>query len=200
MKKVMTLMITAALAVVMVGSASAQAAGPKQGTQNKGAQGKGGGPQQFGGGQRQGGGQRMGGMRMGGGVRFLLMPDNAKKLGITPAQKTKLEAIQKEADALMKPYQADFEKMRNASPDEREKNRAKMMEVFQKLRPKMEAITKKVDAVLTADQKKKVEAMRKEMRGRMGGPGGPGGPGGGAGGPGRGGAGGGAKGKGGGGL
>jgi hypothetical protein len=171
MKK-LALVMVAAFAVT--GLVFAQAAGPKGGAKG-GVQGGATAP----GGQRPaGGGMRRGGM-FGDPKAFA---EVSKKLGLTKAQETKIQAIQKDFSTKMesmRPKQTDKPKA-GATPGERPKMDPEMMKKFQAA---FEDYNKKINAVLTVDQQKKLEAYRKEMRakmgaGRPGGPGAPGGPGG----------------------
>lgn len=155
MKK-LTFVLVAAFAVTSF--AFSQAAGPKTGsgsTQKGSVQGKPG----------------QGGMRRGGGMfgNPKMFEEVAKKLNLTADQKTKLQKVQKD-------FQAKMEAMRpkNAKNGERPKltddQRKKFMATF-------EDYQKKVNAILTPAQQKKLKEIREEaMKKFRGGPGGPGGP------------------------
>ncbi|MEQ1821702.1 MAG: Spy/CpxP family protein refolding chaperone [Fimbriimonadaceae bacterium] len=158
MKKILTLMISVAL-VAGVTSAMAQTAGPKGGAAGKPGQGG-----------KPGEGGRMRGGRMMGGAGMLMNDEVAKKLGLTEAQKTKLKAIQAESMKALQPMQGEFAKLRDMKPEDR---KAAMDKLRAKMKPQMDAIKKKVDAVLTDKQKKQLAEMEKEMRSK--GPGGFGG-------------------------
>lgn len=154
MKKLTILVVAGAFAIGMVSNGFAQGAGPKTG-QGKGTQAK---P-----GQGPGGGR----MRMGSGIGMLRNDKVVKELGITDAQKKKLEAIQKEHETAMKPYQSQMEKMRDM---DREKRQEAFKALGPKVQPIFEATQKKVDAVLTTAQKDKIKKMMETMRqGRGGG-------------------------------
>ena len=165
MKKILTIMISTAL-VGGVTSAMAQGAGPKPGQGGKGGQAAK--PGQPG----QGGGMR----RMGGaGTGMLLRDENAKKLGLTEEQRTKIKAIGEETQKALKPFMPDRAKLQG-------KSREEMMVEFQKIQAKTKPITdaamKKINAVLTLAQQKQFADMQKEMQKRRASFGGPGGAGG----------------------
>lgn len=162
MKKILTIMISTAL-VAGVTSALAQGAGPKPGQGGKAGQAaKPGQPGQGGGMRRMGGG----------GTGMLLRDENAKKLGLTEAQKTKIKAIGEETQKALKPIMPDRAKLQG-------KSREEMMAEFQKVQAKMKPITdaamKKINAVLTPAQQKQFAEMQKEMQKRRASFGGPGG-------------------------
>lgn len=117
-----------------------------------------------GGGRPQGGPGGPGGP---GGQRRMMSVDDrikrmAKDLNLTPVQQKKLKPIM---EAGAKKGKDLFENKKLTDQQKRD--------AFTKLRDENR---KKVEAILTADQKKKYEEMRKQrMNGRGGGPGGPGG-------------------------
>ena len=113
--------------------------------------GKMGGPGQMGG--RLGG---PGGMRRGGGMGMRRMERMAKEMGLTDAQKAKVKTIME----AQRPQMMALRSNTSLSDDQR---RAKM-------RTMMTAQNKKIAAVLTPAQRKKMETMMKERRGRGGGP------------------------------
>jgi len=107
------------------------------------------------------GGQRPGGMRMGFGMSDQVLA----KLNLTAAQKQKVEALRTKV-------RVEMEKMRTATGANGRPDREKVRAVFEKYQ-------KEFMAILTPEQKKKLEAERKAMmekyRKQAGGAGGPGG-------------------------
>jgi len=158
MNKISKLLITAAFAVGMVALGSAQAAGPKGGTQGgKAGQTEGGRAGQGG----PGGGMRRGGMMMG--------PEIEKRLKITPDQKKKLEAATKEMQTAMQKAMGgkDFRSMSDA-------DRKAMRDKMKPINDKFQASVKKI---LTPAQQKEMEKIRAErMKQFQNGGGRPGGP------------------------
>lgn len=105
-------------------------------------------------------GKRPGGMRMGFGMSDQVLA----KLNLTSAQKQKVEALRTK-------LRAEMEKMRAANGPNNRPDREKMRAVFEKYQ-------KEFMAILTPEQKKKLEAERKAMMEKFRKEGGPGGPGG----------------------
>lgn len=88
------------------------------------------------------------------------------KLNLTADQKKKVEALQKSTQEKMRALMG-----KGGAPGDRQGMR-------EKFKPIMEAHMKAMKEILTPEQEKKLEAMRKEMRSKRGGPGAPGGKGG----------------------
>lgn len=87
------------------------------------------------------------------------------KLNLTPDQKKKIDALQKSTQEKMKALMGNGGAVKG--------DRTAMREKF---KPIMDAHKKAMKEILTPEQEKKLEAMRKEMRSKRGGPGGKGGP------------------------
>lgn len=155
MKKIALTLIVMGAAIGLASESFAQAAGPRGGQGGPG-QGGPGGP---GGGQRRGGGMRR------------MQEVQAKiltQLKVTPAQKTKIDALNKKTQAKMQDLRKDF------------KPGGDMSGIREKFRGLQEEHKKGLKGILTAEQFKKFETMQKaemaklrQQRGQ-GGPGGPG--------------------------
>jgi Spy/CpxP family protein refolding chaperone len=157
MKKLISTLVVAGAVLGLAAVSFGQAAGPKQGSAGKQGAGK-------------QGGARQGGNRM---ARMAKMQEEIfAKLNLTAAQKEKIKAHNKK---MAEKSKAMFEEaQKNPGAD-----RQAMMGKFRAMR---EESDKALKSILTADQYKKFETLRKEARdkarqqfgGRPGGAGGPG--------------------------
>ncbi|MCB0826371.1 MAG: hypothetical protein KDC26_09295 [Armatimonadetes bacterium] len=148
-KTLLTLIAVSVLAIGAVAPASAQGRGQGGGQQGGGGQGRG---------QGGGFGGQRGGM-MGGGASVAQLVGRAdvqKDIKLTDEQKTKIEKINADAQAQR---QAMFEEMRNGGGGG---DRQAMMSQFQKMQ---EDIDKKVEAVLTAEQKTRITQIKVQLQG-----------------------------------
>lgn len=148
-KTLLTLIAVSILAIGAVAPASAQGRGQGGGQQGGGGQGRG-----QGGGF---GGQRGGMMGQGASVAQLVgRADVQKDIKLTDEQKSKIEKINADAQAQR---QAMFEEMRNGGGGG---DRQAMMSQMQKMQ---EDIDKKVEAVLTAEQKTRIMQIKVQLQG-----------------------------------
>lgn len=121
------------------------------------------------------GGGRMGGPGMGMGMGAMnvarLLIENRAEIALTDDQVAKLEVIADTLQAKNAPFLEELRAtrggggMRNMSEAERTKMRATM----QALRANAEAAQKEIDAILTAEQKPKADAVIERNRPRRGG-------------------------------
>jgi Spy/CpxP family protein refolding chaperone len=91
-----------------------------------------------------------------------------KSLAITPAQKTKLDAIGKKYQSKMQAVQQKYQKLAGPKPDASKQQ--SLMQNFQKeVKPLADAMRKESEAILTPAQRTKVKAFEAKMRAKMGG-------------------------------
>ncbi|MGV3615305.1 MAG: Spy/CpxP family protein refolding chaperone [Fimbriimonas sp.] len=153
MKKLALTLIALGATLGLAGETFAQAAGPRGGAQGGPGQGGPGGP---------------GGRMRGGGMRRMqeMQAKIFAQLKVTPAQKTKIDALNKKTQAKFQAMMKDFK-----PGGDREAIRKKFRGVQDEHR-------KEMDKILTPDQRKKydtlMKAERAKMRSMRGGPGGPG--------------------------
>ncbi len=96
-----------------------------------------------------------------------------KSLGITPAQKSKLEAINKKfqprVEALMAKFRPQQEKLMKSKPTQQQMMTLRN-QMMKQMQPLMDGQRKESEAILTPAQRTKVKAFEAKMRAKMGGP------------------------------